>query len=44
VDFLRADFDRVTAVLDDGGREQVASVFTRAVELELDFFDAAYKT
>jgi thiaminase/transcriptional activator TenA len=44
VDFLRADFDRVTAVLDDAGREQVASVFTRAVELELEFFDAAYKT
>jgi thiaminase/transcriptional activator TenA len=44
VEFLRAEFDRVTAVLDDTSREQVASVFTRAVALELDFFDAAYQT
>jgi len=43
VEFLRAEFDRVAAALDDAAREQVTSFFTRAVVLELEFFDAAYK-
>jgi thiaminase/transcriptional activator TenA len=42
VDFLRTEFDRVTAGLDDAGRATVREVFVRAVELELQFFDAAY--
>lgn len=42
VRFLRAEFDRVTAALDEPGRARVAAVFTRAVALELAFFDAAY--
>jgi thiaminase/transcriptional activator TenA len=44
VRFLRAEFDRVTADLDDTARERVAAVFTRAVVLELEFFDAAYES
>lgn len=43
VEFLRTEFDRATAALDDAGRERVAAAFTRAVELELAFFDAAYE-
>lgn len=42
VEFLRAEFDRVGADLDAAGRERVAAAFTRAVDLELAFFDAAY--
>jgi thiaminase/transcriptional activator TenA len=42
VAFLRGEFDRVTATLDDGHRERVRELFTRAVDLELAFFDAAY--
>lgn len=42
VEFLRSEFDRVTAVLDEVDRERVAIAFTRAVALELAFFDAAY--
>ncbi|WP_219415966.1 TenA family protein [Pseudonocardia nigra] len=42
VAFLRAEFDRVVAGLDGAGRERVAALFTRAVDLELAFFDAAY--
>ncbi|HEX4249795.1 MAG TPA: TenA family protein [Pseudonocardia sp.] len=42
VDFLRAELDRVGAGLDAAGRERVAAVFTRTVELELAFFEAAY--
>lgn len=42
VGFLRAEFDRVTAGLDSAGRDRVAEVFTRAVDLELAFFDSAY--
>jgi thiaminase/transcriptional activator TenA len=44
VRFLRSEFDRVTADLDDTARERVAAVFTRAVVLELEFFDAAYES
>jgi len=43
VEFLRAEFDRVAAVADNTAREQLATVFTGAVALELEFFDAAYK-
>lgn len=43
VTFLRSEFDRVTAALDDSGRDRVAAVFARAVELELAFFDAVYE-
>lgn len=42
VEFLRAEFDRVCADLDEAGRERVATAFTRAVDLELAFFEAAY--
>jgi thiaminase/transcriptional activator TenA len=42
VAFLRAEFDRVGAGLDAAGRDRVAAVFTRTVELELAFFEAAY--
>jgi thiaminase (transcriptional activator TenA) len=44
VRFLRSEFDRVTAALDAAARERVATVFSRAVVLELEFFDAAYGT
>jgi thiaminase/transcriptional activator TenA len=44
VRFLRAEFDRVTAELAAPGRERVAEVFARAVSLELEFFDAAYRS
>jgi thiaminase/transcriptional activator TenA len=42
VQLLRAETDRVAAATDDAGRESMAEVFTRTVELELAFFDAAY--
>jgi len=42
VAFLRTEFDRVGAGLDAAGRDRVAAVFTRTVELELAFFEAAY--
>jgi thiaminase/transcriptional activator TenA len=42
VAFLRAEFDRVAAGLDASARARVAAEFTRTVELELAFFDAAY--
>jgi thiaminase (transcriptional activator TenA) len=42
VDLLRTETDRVAAATDDRGREHLAEVFTRAVDLELAFFDAAY--
>jgi len=42
VTFLRSEFDRVTAGLAGAAREVVTADFTRAVELELAFFDAAY--
>ncbi|MDT7775278.1 MAG: hypothetical protein QOC67_4202, partial [Pseudonocardiales bacterium] len=35
---------RVTADLDHTARGRVAAVFTRAVALELEFFDAAYES
>lgn len=43
VAFLRADFDRVTATLDDVGREAVGAVFAHAVGWELAFFDEVYR-
>jgi len=43
VDLLRTETDRVAAATDEAGRESMAGVFTRAVELELAFFDAAYE-
>jgi thiaminase/transcriptional activator TenA len=42
VAFLRAEFDRATLKLDDAHRDRVRTLFVRAVELELAFFDAAY--
>ena len=42
VAFLRSEFDRVTARADAARREQVRELFTRAVALELAFFEAAY--
>jgi len=42
VDFLRAEFDRVGTGLDPAERVRVAAAFTRTVELELAFFEAAY--
>jgi thiaminase (transcriptional activator TenA) len=42
VDFLRAEFDRVGARLDDAARTSPRNAFVRAVDLELAFFAAAY--
>jgi thiaminase/transcriptional activator TenA len=42
VAFLRSEFDRVTVGLAGTDRERVTADFSRAVELELAFFDAAY--
>lgn len=44
VAFLRAEFDRASAALDDAARARVRDAFSRAVDLELAFFDAAYGT
>lgn len=43
VDLLRAETNRVAAHADEGTRERMSSIFTRAVDLELAFFDAAYQ-
>lgn len=43
VGFLRDELDWVAPRLDDAGRDRVRSAFTRAVELELAFFDATYR-
>lgn len=43
VDLLRTETDRVAGGVDAGTREHMSSVFTRAVDLELAFFDAAYQ-
>ena len=40
--FLRTETDRAAASATDAGREEMATVFARAVELERAFFDAAY--
>ncbi|GAA4809336.1 TenA family protein [Actinomycetospora chlora] len=40
VDLLRREADRVAP--EPGARDRMAAAFTRAVELELAFFDAAY--
>jgi thiaminase/transcriptional activator TenA len=42
VQFLRAEFDRVTAGLEPADRERVRELFAAAVDLELAFFDDAY--
>ncbi|MBC3195083.1 TenA family protein [Pseudonocardia sp. C8] len=42
VAFLRAELDRVAGDLAPTRRDQVTAMFTRAVDLELAFFDAAY--
>jgi thiaminase (transcriptional activator TenA) len=42
VEFLRAEFDRVSDELAPAHREQVQELFVRTVELELAFFDGAY--
>jgi thiaminase (transcriptional activator TenA) len=42
VAFLREEVDRAAATAGDAGRARMAEVFTRAVALELSFFDAAY--
>jgi thiaminase/transcriptional activator TenA len=42
VAFLRSEFDRVTAALDDEGRDRIGALFARTAELELAVFDAAY--
>jgi thiaminase/transcriptional activator TenA len=42
VDFLRAEFDRVSEGLEPAHRERVQELFVRAVDLELAFFDEAY--
>jgi thiaminase (transcriptional activator TenA) len=42
VEFLRAEFDRVSEGLDPAHRERVQELFVRAVDHELAFFDAAY--
>lgn len=44
VHFLRDELDRAADGLDPARRERIAALFTRAVELELAFFDAAYPT
>ncbi|WP_433560217.1 TenA family protein [Pseudonocardia xinjiangensis] len=43
VEFLRSEFDRVATGLEPADREQVRELFTRTVDLELAFFDAAYR-
>ena len=42
VGVLRAELDRVGGATTAGHRERIATAFTRAVELEREFFDAAY--
>ncbi|GLZ45801.1 aminopyrimidine aminohydrolase [Actinomycetospora sp. NBRC 106375] len=43
VDLLRTETDRVAAGADAATRDHMAAAFTRAVDLELAFFDAAYR-
>lgn len=43
VTFLRAELDWAGPRLDDAGRDRVRAAFTRAVELELAFFEDAYR-
>lgn len=42
VEYLRSQLDKVWPTLDADAQAEVARLFHRAVELELDFFDAAY--
>ncbi|GAA4937472.1 thiaminase/transcriptional activator TenA [Actinomycetospora succinea] len=42
VDLLRSETDRVAGDADRTTRERMTELFTRAVDLELVFFDAAY--
>ncbi|MCB8876811.1 TenA family protein [Acidisoma silvae] len=41
-DWLRAEVDREAAALDDAGRMRLADLFGRALQLEIDFHEAAY--
>ena len=41
VQWLRAEIDREAAALDDAGRARLAGLFRRALELEIDFHQAA---
>jgi thiaminase/transcriptional activator TenA len=43
VEFLREEVDRVATTAGVGGRARMSAAFTRAVDLELAFFDAAYR-
>lgn len=43
VQFLRDELDRTAADLPDARADEVAARFVRAVDLELAFFDAAYR-
>ena len=43
VEFLRTELDRVATGLEPADRERVRELFTRTVDLELAFFDAAYR-
>ena len=43
VEFLRTEFDRVALGLEPADRERVRELFVRTVDLELAFFDAAYR-
>ncbi|MCO1658315.1 TenA family protein [Pseudonocardia humida] len=42
VAFLRLEFDRVSAALDDDRRDVLRALFVRTAELELAFLDGAY--
>lgn len=42
VEYLRGQLDKTWETLDQEARQEVESLFLRAVELERDFFDAAY--
>lgn len=41
-DWLRAEVDREAAALDEAGRARLAALFGRALQLEIDFHEAAY--
>lgn len=41
-DWLRAEVDREAAALDEAGRMRLARLFGRALQLEIDFHEAAY--
>lgn len=43
VELLKSETDRVAAASDEATRRRMGELFERAVELELEFFDAAYQ-